>query len=228
MIQFNLLPDVKIKYLKTQRTKRMVVLISMICAGVSLAMVTVLFISVQGVQKKKVDDVSVKIKKERETLYSVQDLNKILTIQNQLSSLTLLHDQKPITSRIFEYLYKVTPVGATISNFDLNLETNTLTITGGASTLLTLNQYADSLKFATYKNSTTETGKPFTNVVTASNKDNTKNTFTYTITTTIDAALFSNTDVPELAVPNIVSNRSQTEKPTALFKEESDPKKVGQ
>lgn len=217
MIQFNLLPDVKIKYLKTQRTKRMVMLISMIVAGVAVALVSVLVVSVQFVQKNNLQNVTKDIDKESKTLGDVQDLNKVLTIQNQLSSLPTLHEQKPIASRLFQYLFLVTPTQASIGALDLNFETNTLSISGSADTLLTVNQYADGLKFATFKNKQTETGKPFTNVVTTLNKDNAK--IVYTITLTIDPALFSNTDVPELVVPKIVSNRSQTEKPAALFKD---------
>ena len=129
------------------------------------------------------------IEKETTALNSVQDLNKILTIQNQLSSLPALHEQKPITSRLFQYLVLVTPTQATIGALDLNFETNSLSISGTADTLLTVNQYADGLKFATFKNKQTETGKPFTNVVTTLNKDNAK--IVYTITLTIDAQYVS-------------------------------------
>jgi hypothetical protein len=195
MIQFNLLPDVKIKYLKVQRKKRMVMLVSLIVAGVSIAVVTVLFVSVQGVQKRNLDKIAKEVEEESKKLNSVQDLNKILTIQNQLSSLPALHDQKPITSRIFQYLTLVTPSQATISALDLSFETNILTITGTADSLLTINQYADTLKFATYKNSVTDTGKPFTNVVTTLNKELLK--ITYSITTTIDPALFEDAPPPK-------------------------------
>lgn len=222
MIQFNLLPDVKIKYLKVQRTKRMVMLVSLVVAGVSIAVISVLYVSVQGVQKRNLDKIAKEIEDESKKLNSVQDLNKILTIQNQLNSLPALHDQKPITSRLFQYLTLITPSLATISALDLSFETNVLTITGTADSLLTINQYADSLKFATYKNSKTDVGKPFTNVVTTLSKELTK--ITYTISSTIDPALFASTEVPELVVPKIVSTRSQTEKPTALFEDAPPPK----
>ena len=92
MIQFNLLPDVKIKYIKTQRTKRMVILVSLLVSAASLALVTIMFVSVQVIQKKSLNDLSKDIVAETKQLQDVQDLDKILTIQNQLTALPALHD----------------------------------------------------------------------------------------------------------------------------------------
>lgn len=223
MIQFNLLPDVKINYLKTQKTKRLVMLVSIGLAGVSLLVLVLMFSTVQIVQKKSLSDVTKDIDTEMKTLKSVEDLNKILTIQNQLTSLTSLHDSKMVTSRLFGYIATVTPIGAKIAKLDVDFAAKTMTISGTADTPATINRFADSFKFATYEPAAADSPKPFTAVVTtpvisATNKPS------YTITLTFAPSLFSNTVTPVLSVPDIISNRSTTEKPTAIFKNEQPAK----
>lgn len=227
MIQFNLLPDVKIKYIKTQRTKRTVMLVSVIVGAASIALVTVLFLTVQVVQKKNLNDLSKDIVKQTKQLQEVQDLDKILTIQNQLSALPALNDSKPVSSRILKYLPQVTPATASISALDVDFDTNTFTITGNADSAATVNKYVDTLKFATYTSSKTQNGKPFSDVVTtvtvgAAGSDPTRKA-AFLLKFTFDPILFSNTETPEIVVPKIISSRSETEKPSAIFKEGPKP-----
>src|SRR5689334_20407685 len=101
MIQFNLLPDVKLEYLKAQRLKQAVVSIAAIVAGVVLAVLVILFLVVDVFQKQHLKAVNNDIKTYTAKLQSIPDLNKILTVQNQLNSLPALHAQKPVTSRLF-------------------------------------------------------------------------------------------------------------------------------
>ena len=216
MIQFNLLPDVKLQYIKTRHTKRVVSVVSVIAAGSALIILMLLFLSVQVIQKKHLNDISKDIKTEVSKLQNVQDLDKILTIQNQLASLPDLHAKKPIGSRLFSYIQQVTPTKAFISKIDVDFAANTIKIAGTSDTLATANQYADTLKFATYKTATNDRGKPFSSVVTDLSKDEKKATFT--IEMNFDPLLFSNLETPVLVVPNIISTRSVTEKPSAVFK----------
>lgn len=217
MIQFNLLPDVKLQYIKTQHTKRLVMIISLLAAIASVALVSILFITVQVAQKKHLNDLSKDIAVEIKKLNSTEDLNKILTIQNQLNSLPQLHTNKPITSRIFGYVQQITPVQADISSLQLNMETNTITISGTADSVVTANKFADTVKFATYKSSTVTSGKPFKNVVTSLSAGQLKASFGLTFE--FDPALFSSADTPVITVPTIISTRSETEKPATVFKE---------
>ena len=221
MIQFNLLPDVKLQYIKAQRTKRLVMVISLVAAALSIALVTVLFLTVQVAQKKHLKDLSSDIVDQTKKLNSVEDLNKILTIQNQLNSLTTLHQSKPVTSRLFGFIQQVTPVQASISKLDIDFSVNTLTIVGTVDTLLTANQFSDTLKFATYKTAATDKGKPFSNVVTTLGLGDKKST--YVLTMSFDPVLFLSAEVPVLTVPAITSTRSETEKPATLFKEAPAP-----
>ena len=216
MIQFNLLPDVKLAYIKTRRVKRLVVIISLCAAGASLAVLIIMFLTVQVAQKKHLADLSKDIKSQEATLNSTSDLNKILTIQNQLKSMPSIEAAKPVTSRLFGYIQQVTPVQADISKLDLDFTANTIVITGSADDLATANKFADTLKFATYKTSTVTNGQPFTNIVTSLTRDSKK--ASYSLAFKFDPILFSNADVPVLTVPKIISTRSATEKPEAVFK----------
>ena len=223
MIQFNLLPDVKLDYIKTRRTKRLVMIGSLFAAGVSVAALVVMFLTVQVAQKKHITDLNKDIKSQEKTLNDTTDLNKILTIQNQLDNLPLLHNNKPLTSRIFGYIQKVTPQLAPIASLNIDFVAHTVIMSGTADSLPTINQFADTLKFATYKTKTIPSGKPFTNVVTTLSSGD-KGKASYTLSFNIDPLLFAGsdpTDVPELIVPKIISNRSETEKPAEIFKEDT-------
>jgi Tfp pilus assembly protein PilN len=216
MIQFNLLPDVKLDYIKTRRTKRLVTIVSLLAAGASVTILALLFLTVQVVQHKHLNDISADIKSEVSKLNKIEDLNKILTIQNQLSSLPALHAKEPIASRLFDYIQQTTPAQVNISKVDVDFLASTLSFNGTSDTLANANRYADTLKFATYKTSTTPQGKPFLNVVTSLTKAEKEATFT--INCTFDPVLFSDAEVPILTVPAITSTRSETEKPGAVFK----------
>ncbi len=236
MIQFNLLPDVKLDYIKTRRTKRLVVIVSLTAAAISLAVLIIMFLTVQVAQKKHLNDISKDIKTQEKTLTSTTDLNKILTIQNQLGSLPALHQGKPISSRLLGYkddkgvaqpgyIQQVTPVQANISKLDVDFVLDSITITGSADDLAIANKYADTLKFATFTNSTVTNGKPFTNIVSTLSRDDKKASFILTFN--FDPALFSNTETPILTVPKITSTRSETEKPEAVFKASTTDKTGG-
>ena len=225
MIQFNLLPDVKLDYIKAQRTKRIVVLSSLIATTASLLLLVVLFAYVQKAQKDHINDITKDITTQSNKLKDTKDLNKILTIQNQLNSLPDLHKNKAVASRVFTYMQQVTPVQANIASLNIDFDLYSIKLVGTADSFATINKFSDTLKFATFKNSKSDNGKPFTDVVTtltASDKNS-----SYTISFNYDKALFFSDETPTLVVPNIISTRSETEKPASVFKEQIIPAKTG-
>ena len=226
MIQFNLLPDVKVEYIKARRSKRMVLMISIGIASVSLLFFIGLFSVVNILQTKRISDLSKDIKKDTATLQAIPNLDKILTVQNQLSSLTALHDQKPTTSRLFDYLVKLTPAQATISSVKLDFPAgNTLNITGNADALSTVNKYVDTLKFTTYTiDDQTEAKKAFSDVVLTSFSTGEKGV-SYQISMVFDPIIFDGTKKVTLVVPRIISTRSETEKPADLFQQTNPAKR---
>lgn len=217
MIQFNLLPDVKLEYIKTQRTKHFVISTSILAAAASLAVFAVLVLTVNVWQKKTISDYSKDIKTTSDNLRATPDLNKILTVQNQLASLSSLHESKPVTSRLFSYLGQVTPTNATISDMTADFSASTLSITGNAPSLDVVNTFTDGLKFTKYQVSGSEDKtNAFSNVV-LSSFGRTAEGASYTITLSFDPQIFSNANNVKLLVPNIVTTRSVIEQPTVLF-----------
>lgn len=217
MIQFNLLPDVKIEYIKAQRTKHFVLTISTLAAIASLVIFAVLVLTVDVWQKKTIGDLSKDIKTSSDQLRATPDLNKILTVQNQLGSLSTLHETKPVTSRMFGYLSQVVPTKATISNLTVDFTANTLSVTGDAPSLDVVNTFTDGLKFTKYQLDTTGDKKDAFTEVVLSSFGRSSDGASYTITLNFDPLIFSNTSKVSLLVPNIVTTRSILEQPAVLF-----------
>lgn len=224
MIQFNLLPDIKQQYLKAQRQKHLVVFISTIVIIASLTLFIVLLLVVGVWQKKSISDLNSDIKKYNNQLKSTTDLDKILTVQNQLRSLNGLHDKKPDVSRLFAYLEQVTPSNSSITKMDIDYEKNTISISGTAQSLEVVNTYVDTLKFTEYKvvggeGKDPNTKKAFSDVV-LSNFGRAEAT-TYTIEASFDPIIFSQLSDVELTVPQKTTTRSTTEQPTDLFTQDA-------
>jgi hypothetical protein len=219
MIQFNLLPDVKLEYIRTTKTKRSVITIASIIAGCSVGLLLLLFFIVNVVQKQQLHHLNSSIKSNITKLQETPDLDKVLTIQNQLGSLPKLHDDKPVSSRFFAYLSQLTPTAATISEAKLDYDAGTITVNGAADSLTTVNKYVDTIKFTEYTvGSSTDKKKAFSDVVLSEFGKNEKGV-TYKIDYKFDPIIFSGADEVKLIVPNIVSTRSNTEKPTELFQQ---------
>lgn len=217
MIQFNLLPDVKLEYIKARRSKRMVLMIATGVTGASLLIFIGMFMVVNVLQPKHISDLNKDIAKDTATLKAIPDVNKILTVQNQLTSLTALHDQKPISSRTITYLEQLTPAKATIGDTKVDFAAHTITLTGGADALSTVNKFVDTLKFTDYTVAgQTDAKRAFSDVVLTSFSTGEKGV-TYQLSFSFDPVIFDGTKQVTLVVPKIISTRSETEKPSDVF-----------
>ncbi|HSX27279.1 MAG TPA: hypothetical protein VLG25_00685, partial [Patescibacteria group bacterium] len=153
--------------------------------------------------------------------------DKILTIQNQLTTLPQLHAQKPVASRLFKYLVQVTPATVKMSQLDMDFSTKTLNITGESDSLSSINKFVDTLKFTTYSSSDsadpTKDPKAFSNIVVASfGLENGK--ASYTINLNFDDKIFDISQDIKLTVPKIITTVSETEKPAAIFQPKTQEK----
>lgn len=216
MIQFNLLPSVKLEYVKARRNKRLTILAAALAGTASLAVLVLLFVSIQIIQKKYSSDLTKDIKKESSKLQGVTELNKILTIQNQLASLTTLHDQKPVTTRLYTYIKQLTPAHVSIATLNIDFEKQTVDITGAADNISLVNKFVDTLKFTTYKaedkSKNPLSGYAFSGVVLASFGRDDKQA-PYQVTLKFDPIIFASDSNPTLIVPpSKVTTRSETEK----------------
>jgi len=221
MIEFNLLPDVKLEFLKTERTKKRVFTISMIVAGISLGIIVLLFAALE-LQSHQISSNKKQIQQLSSQLTNTPDINKILTIQNQLKTVVGLHNQAPVTTRLYDYLTPLVPSNASISHLSIDFTTNSLKISGDAPNLETINTFADTLKFATYSqdgSSKQPLPTAFPSVVLESFARG-SDSASYSFSITFDPVLFDSTHTIKLVVPSdYVSTRSFTELPSAdLFK----------
>lgn len=109
MITLNMLPDVKLEYLKVRRTQAQVISIAVIIAAAVVGITILLAVWVYGgqsLQKKLLGDSRDKL---TTNLKNVPNLNKYLTVQNQLAQLSTLHGSKNDFSRLLTFLPTLMP-----------------------------------------------------------------------------------------------------------------------
>jgi hypothetical protein len=230
MIQLNLLPDVKLEYIHAQRQRRLVISIALLVTAVSLALLALL-LAANALQKKHINDLSRDINTSSQKLKSQPQIGRILTVQNQLGSLTALHDGKPAVPRLFDFLNQVTPSAVSLSTLTADFTGQTMTITGSADALSSVNRYVDTLKFTNYKAEEGSDTKAFNNVVltsfSLSSGGSGGQPASYTITMAYDKTIFDTTRAVKLTVPNLVTTRSEVERPSDLFQAAPAPANAG-
>lgn len=212
MIQFNLLPDVKIEYIKARRRRRSVLVVAAMVSGTALAIVSLLGSAVflQAQHSNNLDD---DISKYTADIKNIPNLDKILTVQQQLNTLSSLHDAKPVTSRVRTYLGQVTPANIAYSSIQLDFINNTATFTGSADSIRTINQFVDTLKFTRYTSEANPTPlPPFTDVVLTSFSKS-EGEISYKIDLKFDPEIFKFTSSIKLEVPTSTTTRSVQEAP---------------
>ncbi len=149
-VQFNLLPEVKLEYVKARRTKYLLTFVSIVVGGVALAIFLFSFFFVSVVQKKSLSDLNTDIAMYKNDLKKIKNLDKVLTVQNQLGTLTNLHEEKPVAGRLFGYITQVTPVDAKLEKLNIDFTTKTMSIAGKASSLDSVSVFTDTLKATRY------------------------------------------------------------------------------
>ena len=208
-LQFNLLPDVKVNYLKARKTQKLVTTNAILITIASFALFLIMVFTVYIVQKKQLSDADKEIARYSQQLEGVDKLNEVLTVQNQLKSLGELHSKKHISSRVFSYLPQVTPSNAKVGNLAIDFTTGIMQIDGTADSQHTVNTFIDTLKFTNFKTAgNDQEQKAFPSVI--------QNSFaitatgvSYAITVKFDPALFENTIAPpQLIVPQLTTTRS--------------------
>lgn len=119
MIEINLVPDVKQELIRANRVRTVVisgaVLVGLSAVGIVVLMAMYLFLG-QTVRSNLADGA---IKEKSQQLASIDDLDNTLTVQNQLSKLTELHNNKNISSRFFDLLVAINPAPPNQVTFSL-------------------------------------------------------------------------------------------------------------
>ncbi len=136
MIELNLVPDVKQELIKAQRVRTAVISITILVGIISVGLVVLLALYLFGVQTVRNTFADSNIKEKAASLEKVSDISNTLTIQNQLSKLSVMHNDKNITSRIFGVLTAINPPAPNtivMSSVKLDAENKTISIDGQAA-----------------------------------------------------------------------------------------------
>lgn len=134
MIEINLIPNVKRELLKTRAMRNRVISVSFLIGGASIIAVVALAVILGGQLAAEVVQNS-GIKDRNDKLMAVDDLNKVVTIQNQLSKINAQHAGKKINSRIFDMVAAVNPPApndVSFSSIKVNPDSKTITLEGSA------------------------------------------------------------------------------------------------
>ncbi len=222
-IQLNLLPDVKAQYIKSERTRRTAIVISLIVIVASFGLVALMASVVYGAQKLALASSNKKIDQLSKELKSTKDIEKMLTVQSQLGTLDQLHNSKTVNSRLFAYLTQIVPSNVQLSSVKVNLEDNTATLTGTTDSLQSNNVFVDTLKFTKYQlEGSQEQPQAFNDVVLTSFGRDEKGA-SFTIDLSYDPALFgTSSEGIKLILKEGVTTRQ--DQPSTLFNKPTEVK----
>lgn len=151
MIEINLVPDVKQELIHARMVRSAVVSVAIIVTIAAVALVAVLAIYVYGVQTVRNAVADTDIKNGSSKLSSVEDLSKILTIQNQLTKLSALNDGKTIDSRVFDMLQAVIPPAPNsvqISSLTVDSDAGTIKLEGQTPSYPSLETFKKTIGLA--------------------------------------------------------------------------------
>ncbi|MEO5499202.1 MAG: hypothetical protein ABIR46_01750 [Candidatus Saccharimonadales bacterium] len=151
MITLNMLPDVKREFIRTRRLQTKVIALAILASAVALGLVALLALWVYGAQALQKNNLTQSINKNLADLKSVKDIDKYITIQNQLNNIASLHESKGIYSRLFDILPKLNPVAPNsvkINTLEVDGVNKTATFEGQTTTFTALQTFRDTLQNA--------------------------------------------------------------------------------
>ncbi len=144
MIDVNLLPDSKLKRLESRRTSQLIVSISTLVIIASIGLPVALFVSdlllqqLIATKQQSIDSLRNKFEKK-------QDVQQILTVQSQLSSLSEVEENRFFSSNLLQIVEFTLPENVSISSLIVNNEDKTFEIQANATTAAEANRFIDTL-----------------------------------------------------------------------------------
>lgn len=228
MIQLNLLPDVKKEYLRAQSARRKTIALSILVTIIAAGLTAVVAIYVYAVQNGIMYLQTQDIKGKASQLSSVKDIDKYLTIQNQLSQLSDLHGNKNNFSRLLDFLPRLNPAppqNIVLNNLEVSTVDTTITFKGRVNDYGALSTFKDTLSNATFTYQTGEENhdatKLFSDVKIDSavyEKTATSAGVTFSVIATYDPAVFEQKNLSvQVTVPNKETTGSVVGSPQAIF-----------
>lgn len=151
MIHLNLLPDVKRDFLKAKRDQARVISIAILSVFIVGGITVALAIWVYAAQTIHINLLTQNIKDRVAEIEAIPDINKYVTLQNQLANLSALHNGKSDFSRLLTILPTLNPKSPNnveLSAVVLGTEENTMMLDGRVSDFTGLVTFRDILQNA--------------------------------------------------------------------------------
>lgn len=151
MIELNLLPDVKKEFIKAQKTRNAIIGGAILVTIVAGGLVALLAMSVYGLQAVAKQSLEKDIKKNFQALQDKPEINKYLTVQNQLEKIDTLHSSKYAYERALDYLRALNPSAPntiSLASADFLKEENKVHLEGMATSFESINTYKNTLQNA--------------------------------------------------------------------------------
>ena len=98
MFEINLVPDLKVAVLKTQRIRN-IVFIACVLAMISMITVVLVLLSIKVVQDVNIGEQTDRLKMMSSKITTYDDLNEFLTMQNQLNNIDKIAESRVDYSR---------------------------------------------------------------------------------------------------------------------------------
>lgn len=225
MVELNLLPDVKKEFLNAQRARRRTIALAILITIIAAAATVLFAFYVYGVQSVVLFAQTDDIKKKAAEVKGIEDINKYLTIQNQLANLSQLHDGKVNLSRLMDFLPTLNPAppkNVTLSNVDVSTANKTITLKGSVKDYAALTTFKDTLVNSEYSygsGNDATTSKLFSEVaIDSAAYETSGGTVSFSVVATYDENAFmqKNKNVT-VKVPNIETTQSVVGAPQKLF-----------
>lgn len=228
MIELNLLPDVKKEFIRAQRTRNTVVSGAILVSIVAGGAVALLATTVYGAQSLWISNLKTEISKNHQELADKKEINKYLAIQSQLTALENTSNERSKYAQLFDYLPQLNPAppfNVNFYTFNLDVVTNTITLTGAAENFEAVNNFKNTLSQAklTYLEDGEERQeKPFfTSVVDGTpslSASDGKVRALFDFTLVYSPEIFSQTiRDPKVEVPKLVTSDGDKNAPKELF-----------
>lgn len=151
MIRINLLPDIKRDFLKARRDQARVVGISILAILIAGGVTVLLALWVYAVQNIHINLLTQNITDTNNEVRKIKDIDKYVTVQNQLSNLLSLHDDKNDFSRLLDILPTLnprTPNNVRLSSLNIDDALGTISLEGQTGSFSGLITFRDIMENA--------------------------------------------------------------------------------
>lgn len=224
MVELNLLPDVKKEFLHAERARRRTIALAILATIIAAGLAVLFAFYTYGVQSVILYTQTEDIKKKAAELSGIQDINKYITIQNQLANLSSLHDDKMNFSRLLTFLPTLNPAppkNVTLTNLDIATAEKTITFKGIVRDYAALTTFKDTLinaEFTFGGADDSSTKKLFSDVTIEAAALDAESGVSFNIVTTYDEdAFLQKNGVAGVHVPNIETTQSVVGAPQPIF-----------